>query len=67
MMSVPFAGIIFRLTGFEGVDGPNMKHLLHEGINIGIVPGGYEEATLTVRDEMRIFIKNRKGFIKYAM
>jgi len=37
------------------------------GCNIGLVPGGFEEATLTSKDELRIFIKNRKGFIKYAL
>jgi hypothetical protein len=40
---------------------------MREGHNVGLVPGGYEEATLTVEDELRIFIKSRKGFIKYAL
>ena len=32
-----------------------------------LVPGGFEEATLTVPDELRIYIKERKGFVKYAL
>ena len=31
------------------------------------MPGGFEEATITSPDEMRFFIKTRKGFIKYAL
>ena len=34
---------------------------------LGLLPGGFEEATLTTPDELRIFIKNRKGFVKYAL
>jgi len=41
MMSVPFTGIMLRLMGFEAVDGHHMKHLLHNGKNVGLLPGGY--------------------------
>lgn len=34
---------------------------------IGMLPGGFEEATITSPKELRIFIQNRKGFIKYAL
>lgn len=32
-----------------------------------MVPGGFEEATLTSNKVSRIFIKRRKGFIKLAL
>lgn len=32
-----------------------------------IIPGGFEEATLTHYSENRLFIKERKGFIKYCL
>ena len=35
--------------------------------NISIVPGGFEEATITTTKENRVFINERKGFIKYAL
>lgn len=35
--------------------------------NIGLVPGGFEEATVFSHKEYRIFNNNRKGFIKYAI
>lgn len=34
---------------------------------MGIVPGGFEEATLTTPKENRLYLKNRYGFIKYAL
>lgn len=32
-----------------------------------MLPGGFEEATLTTRTENRVYLKRRKGFIKYAL
>lgn len=31
------------------------------------LPGGFEEATLTHNEKERIYIKDRKGFIKYSL
>ena len=45
----------------------NMNRLMSKGINIGLVPGGYEEATITSEEKFRIYIKKRKGFIKMAL
>ncbi len=38
-----------------------------QGKKVGLVPGGYEEATLTTPNQMRFYLKHRKGFIKYAL
>lgn len=32
-----------------------------------VIPGGYEEATITSNHEYRLFLKSRKGFIKYGL
>ena len=40
---------------------------MKEEKNIYFVPGGFECATITKYGEDRVFIKNRKGFIKYAL
>lgn len=40
---------------------------MSQGKNVALVPGGYEEATLTTFNQMRFYLKNRKGFIKYAL
>jgi hypothetical protein len=67
MLNLPFVGVLLRLWGVQSVNHKNMKKLMKHKENIGLVPGGFEEATLTVRDELRIYIKERKGFIKYAL
>lgn len=51
----------------ESVDPNNFRKLLENKKNVSLVPGGFEEATLTTNNEYRLFIRNRKGFIKYAM
>lgn len=51
----------------QGVNAGNMRRLLKEGKNFALVPGGFEEATMTTTKENRVFIKQRKGFIKYAL
>ena len=40
---------------------------MKKGTVINVTPGAFEEATLTSRQEYRIFVKKRKGFIKYAL
>jgi hypothetical protein len=67
MINLPLSGIIARWMGVVGVDNKNFKDLMKQGKNIIFVPGGFEEATLTNYDKDRIFIKERKGFIKYAL
>jgi len=44
-----------------------MSKLMGQNTNISVIPGGFEEATLSSNKEQRIFIKERKGFIKYAL
>ncbi|KAL4472268.1 hypothetical protein ABPG72_011629 [Tetrahymena utriculariae] len=65
--NVPFTGIFIRWLGISTVDAQNMKNKMKKGQNIGLLPGGFEEATLTSTQENRVYIKNRKGFIKYAL
>ena len=67
MFLIPFTGWIMRLLGYRRVNSTSMKKLMGEGIDISILPGGFEEATLTTPSELRIFIKKRKGFVKYAL
>ena len=35
--------------------------------NISFLPGGFEEASVTSNKEYRLWINNRKGFVKYAL
>lgn len=67
MLSLPIIGIHFRLWGVQSVDPQNLRKLMKKGECISLVPGGFEEATLTTPKEFRVYIKERKGFIKYAL
>lgn len=44
-----------------------MTELCAEGENIGLIPGGFQEATIYQRNHHKLYIKDRKGFIKYAL
>lgn len=44
-----------------------MKKLMATGANVALLPGGFEEATLYKHGVHRMYIKNRQGFIKYAL
>ena len=67
MLNFPFIGGLLRLWGVQSVDKANFIRLINQKKDIGIVPGGFEEATLTTPNQLRVFINNRKGFIKYAL
>ena len=64
---LPISGIIARWIGIQGVNHQNFKKFMNEGKNIVFVPGGFECATFTNHRKDRVFLKNRKGFIKYAL
>ncbi|CAD8199566.1 unnamed protein product [Paramecium octaurelia] len=66
-LSIPFSGLLLTLFGLQGVHPENLTKLLKKGSNVGIMVGGFEEATLTKYGENRVYIKERKGFIKYAL
>mmetsp|Transcript_67128 Transcript_67128/g.212465 ORF Transcript_67128/g.212465 Transcript_67128/m.212465 type:complete len:321 (+) Transcript_67128:1630-2592(+) len=70
------ADILFRLpvisdmlTWFacEGASKGTITRRMREGANLAILPGGFDEAALFKRGEHRVFIKERKGFVKYAL
>ena len=39
--------------------------MMKRGENLALIPGGFEEASITSSDKITIFI--RKGFIKFAL
>lgn len=67
ILILPFGGIIMMLRGIQGVNHENFKKLMTLKKNLIVIAGGFEEATITSYTEDRVFINNRKGFIKYAL
>jgi len=64
---LPFGGIFAIWLGAKPVDASAFDKFMKQGANISFLPGGFEEATLTHNKNDRVFIKNRKGFVKYAL
>jgi hypothetical protein len=44
-----------------------MHKLLKKGLDFGILPGGMEEVALYTYQKERVYLKQRAGFIKYAL
>ncbi|CAM9488198.1 unnamed protein product, partial [Heterosigma akashiwo] len=40
---------------------------MEKGESFGIIPGGFEEATISKLGAQRVYLKKRKGFVKYAL
>ena len=49
------------------VNKTRMTEFMKKGENVALLPGGFQEATLYLRDRHRAYARNRKGFIKYAL
>ena len=64
---IPLSGFFGRLIGYEGVDRENFLENMKNKRNILFIPGGFECATLTNDEFDQVFIRERKGFIKYAL
>jgi len=45
----------------------NMTRLMKERKDIGLIPGGFEEASLYEWGKHKLYLKNRAGFIKYCL
>lgn len=66
-LNFPITGLVLKLWGIEAVNHKNLGGLMKKGKNIGLLPGGFEEATVTTPKEFRCWLNDRKGFIKYAL
>lgn len=65
---LPFIRTFLQLMGcVEPAAHDSFKNLLRRRIPFGILPGGSEEIILLVKGKERVYIKERKGFIKYAL
>jgi 2-acylglycerol O-acyltransferase 2 len=64
MMYLPFIGDLMRWSSCFSCDAHSMTKIMETGSNIGLVPGGFQEATVYERKKFRVYFENRKGFIK---
>jgi len=47
ILNVPILGLFFRMWGVSSASNDNIKKLMSRGSKIGLLPGGFEEATVT--------------------
>jgi len=67
LLNFPISGIFAKLLGGEAVNKKNFLSMMKNNDNIIFLPGGFEEATITDYNKNKVFIRNRIGFIKYAL
>jgi len=67
LLVLPFIRDVMIWSGISGCNASTFKKYLQRGLNVGLIPGGFQEATLFQRGHHRVFLKSRKGFIKYAL
>lgn len=41
-----------------------MREIMSTGCNVGLIPGGFQEATMFKHGHHRLYLKSKKGFIK---
>lgn len=65
----PFFRLFSRITGTPGSASKTslMTYMKQHRTDIALPPGGFEEATLTSTSQDRVFLHNRKGFIKLCL
>jgi len=42
ILNMPITGLLLRLWGVQAVDPSNLKRLMQNGQNVGLLPGGFE-------------------------
>ena len=66
-MNVPIISDIMKWFGADKVTKEVMLKLMRKDENIAFVPGGFEEATCYQYKKNLVYLKERVGFIKYAL
>lgn len=64
---LPFISDLCRWSNMWGCTPANMHRFMAQGENIALIPGGFQEATLYMHGRHRLYIRNRAGFVKYAL
>jgi hypothetical protein len=68
LYQAPFARQVLGWLGsFGSVEKANLVREMQRGRAIALLPGGFEEATISEYGVDRVYLRNRTGFIKYAL
>lgn len=67
LLQLPLVGEFLRVSGILPNDKHTFNTLMDKGENLAILVGGFEEAALYKRHAFRVFVRHRKGFVKYLL
>uniref|UniRef100_A0A7S2WNH2 Acyltransferase n=1 Tax=Rhizochromulina marina TaxID=1034831 RepID=A0A7S2WNH2_9STRA len=67
VLMIPFCRQMMELCGAVSSSRQAMKDVMRGRKDLALIPGGVEEVVLASPRKERVFIKNRKGFIKYCI
>ena len=67
LLALPGIGDFLRWNATEGVGAANLRRLMARRANVALLPGGFEEATVYARGAFRVYLRRRKGFVKFAL
>lgn len=67
LVFMPFVSDVMTWTSGGPATKKNMISSMKTNENLALLPGGFEESTIFHKGKHRVFIKHRKGFIKYAL
>jgi hypothetical protein len=67
LLLLPCIADFLRWNGSAAVGAASLRRLLARRRNVALLPGGFEEATLYERGAHRVYVRARRGFIKYAL
>ena len=64
----PFFRVLTQLSGRpSSADKATFTALMKKNCDLALIPGGFEEATLHTTQVDRVYLKDRQGFVKYAL
>lgn len=66
-LMTPIFGLNLRWMGISPAHPNDFHNYMNKGQNLILVPGGFEEATITEYGKINLLTHKKKGFIKYAL
>lgn len=67
LLNLPIIGDQLMWVQAAPANPASMKKLMNDGKNLCILPGGFQEATVCKYGEHIVYMKKRKGLIKYCL
>jgi len=68
LFASPFFRLFSRIMGnASGCDKVSMRRVMASKTNCAIIPGGFHDASIHSATVDRVCLRNRKGFVKYAI